>query len=80
MRIVKAELRRVRIPFKRRFDHAAAARDGAERIFVTLEDENGYVGFGEIMPRPYLTGETLDEVFSDTGPQRADALIGRAFE
>lgn len=79
MRIVRAELRRVNIPFKRRFDHAAATRDGAERIYITLESDSGHVGFGEIMPRPYLTGETMDDVFATSGPAGAEALIGRHF-
>ncbi|MDH3658727.1 MAG: hypothetical protein OEU92_01660 [Alphaproteobacteria bacterium] len=79
MRVVNAELHRVRIPFKRRFDHATAARDGAERIYVTLKGESGHIGFGEIMPRPYLTGETLDNVFEKTGPARASGLVGRRF-
>jgi len=80
MRIIKAELRRVCIPFKRRFDHATATRDSAERVYVTLESARGEIGFGEIMPRPYLTGETMDEVFETTGPARAADLIGQRFE
>ena len=80
MRIVRAELHRVFIPFKRNFDHATATRDGAERIYLVLESENGRVGLGEIMPRPYLTGETFDAVFEITGPDRARGLIGQRFE
>ena len=80
MRIVRIELRRVRIPLKRRFEHAAAARDSAERIYVSIENDRGDAGLGEIMPRPYLTGESFDEVFSDTAPARATALIGRSFD
>lgn len=79
MRIAKAEFRRVRIPFKRRFDHATASRESADRLYITLEGEAGHVGFGEIMPRAYLTGETLEDIFETSGPQRAGALIGRHF-
>lgn len=80
MRIARVELCRVCIPFKRRVDHATAARSSAERIFVTLHDDDGHLGFGEIMPRAYLTGETLSDVFEDTAPAYAARLMGRVFE
>jgi L-alanine-DL-glutamate epimerase-like enolase superfamily enzyme len=46
------------IPFRTRFEHAAAARDRAENVLVLAEDEAGHVGLGEGCPREYVTGET----------------------
>jgi L-alanine-DL-glutamate epimerase-like enolase superfamily enzyme len=79
MRIVRAELRRVDIPFRQHFAHAAETRERAERIFVILRDRDGHAGVGEILPRPYLTGESLEAVFERTAPGHAASLIGRRF-
>jgi len=46
------------IPFRARFEHAAAARDRAENVLVLAEDEAGHIGLGEGCPREYVTGET----------------------
>lgn len=46
------------IPFRTRFEHAAAARDRAENVIVLAEDEAGNIGLGEGCPREYVTGET----------------------
>jgi L-alanine-DL-glutamate epimerase-like enolase superfamily enzyme len=68
------------IPFRTRFEHAAAARDRAENVIVLAEDEAGNIGLGEGCPREYVTGETqasaLAAVARWTGS--LEALEGRA--
>ena len=49
----------------RRFEHAAAGRQVAEAIVVRLELADGAVGWGETLPREYVTGETLESVPRD---------------
>lgn len=49
----------------RRFEHAAAARGRAEAIVVRAQWADGRVGWGETLPREYVTGETLDTVADD---------------
>ncbi len=49
----------------RSFEHAAAARNLAEAIVVRLEMSDGSVGWGETLPREYVTGETLETVPDD---------------
>jgi L-Ala-D/L-Glu epimerase len=49
----------------RTFEHAAARRDVAEAIIVRLRLRNGAIGWGEALPRPYVTGETLETVVED---------------
>ena len=49
----------------RRFEHAAASRDVAEAVVVRLELADGAVGWGETLPREYVTGETIDSVVED---------------
>src|SRR5437879_3126030 len=62
MRIISVTEYRVRIPFKAVFVHALQSRQVTEAIVLVLESDAGHVGLGEILPRPYLTGETLESV------------------
>ncbi|HUU81876.1 MAG TPA: enolase C-terminal domain-like protein [Phycisphaerae bacterium] len=48
------------IPMRRKVTHAASQRALAEPIVVTVELQNGILGHGETLPRPYVTGETVD--------------------
>jgi muconate cycloisomerase len=48
----------VRLPLKRRFTHATAVRDESENVFVRCELADGTVGWGEGVPREYVTGES----------------------
>ena len=48
----------VRLPLKRSFTHATATRDESENVFVRCELADGTVGWGEGVPRSYVTGET----------------------
>ena len=58
------DIYRTSIPM-RGFEHAAAARELAEAIVVRLELADGTVGWGETLPREYVTGETLESVAGD---------------
>ena len=49
----------------RTFEHAAAKRSLAESIVVRLRTAEGRVGWGETLPREYVTGETLETVRQD---------------
>jgi muconate cycloisomerase len=48
----------VRLPFKRRFSHAATTRQESENVLVRCQLADGTVGWGEGVPRSYVTGET----------------------
>jgi muconate cycloisomerase len=48
----------VRLPLKRRFTHATATRAESENIFVRCELADGTIGWGEGVPRSYVTGES----------------------
>jgi len=49
----------------RTFQHAAASRDVAEAVVVRLTFADGGEGWGECLPRPYVTGETIETVLED---------------
>ena len=63
-RTARLDVYRTAIPM-RSFEHAAASRDLAEAIVVRMELADGRIGWGETLPRPYVTGETLDSVVED---------------
>jgi muconate cycloisomerase len=48
------------IPMRIRFEHARAGRSTSTGILVRLELDDGAVGWGEGIPRDYVTGETLE--------------------
>jgi muconate cycloisomerase len=64
LRAVKLDIFRTAIPM-RGFEHAAARRDLAEAIVTRVELSDGRCGWGETLPRSYVTGETLDTVAAD---------------
>lgn len=48
----------IRLPLRMRFAHATATRQESENIVVRCELADGTVGWGEGVPRSYVTGET----------------------
>ena len=60
MRIVELTAFHVRIPLRRRIRHASHTRTSTDNIIVGCVLEDGTVGFGEGVPRDYVTGETID--------------------
>ena len=56
-------LHRVEVPLKKPVKHASFERSTSENLVVRVELDDGSVGFGEGVPRPYVTGETLETAF-----------------
>lgn len=59
-RIVQLRAFHVRIPFWRTVTHASHSRTSSENVVVECRLDNGVVGYGEGVPRDYVTGETID--------------------
>ena len=51
------------IPFVEAFAHSTKERKVSDAIVVRVETEDGSVGYGEGLPRPYVTGEDRPFVF-----------------
>jgi L-alanine-DL-glutamate epimerase-like enolase superfamily enzyme/non-ribosomal peptide synthetase component E (peptide arylation enzyme) len=80
MRIVSVTAYHVRIPFRSVFAHALQSRRVTEAVILTVESDAGHVGLGEVLPRPYLTGETLKTVLHTEIPTLVQRWLGRDFE
>lgn len=64
MRVVELEARQVRIPLKRKVTHASHVRTETDNVIVRCVLSDGSIGYGEGVPRDYVTGETIDQALA----------------
>lgn len=64
MPIARLSVHHVRIPLRRAVRHASHARTETDSLIVCCELTDGSRGWGEGLPRDYVTGETIDDVWS----------------
>lgn len=60
MKLIEAKLFALRIPFAEAFAHSIQSRTCSDSIVVRVKTEDGIVGYGEAVARPYVTGETVE--------------------
>jgi muconate cycloisomerase len=58
--IAAVDVLTVELPFRFSFGHALAERSSSTNVVVRVRLEDGTVGYGEGVPRDYVTGETVD--------------------
>ena len=78
-RIKQFEIFAVDLPFRMAFKHAAAKRKTSDSIFLKCILDSGTVGFGECLPRKYVTGETRDSAFEMLNKEILPNLTGKEF-
>ncbi len=64
MKIVKAKIYVLKIPFNFSFGHFLKIRLHSDSIIVELTTDTGVRGYGEGIARPYVTGETVKKSIS----------------
>jgi muconate cycloisomerase len=74
---VAATVWALRIPFVEAFSHSAGQRRWSDSVVVRVRDEAGVEGHGEGVPRPYVTGETVDTVLEHLAGVLWPAVAGR---
>ncbi|MBU4376711.1 MAG: dipeptide epimerase [Candidatus Omnitrophica bacterium] len=79
-KVSKIDIYAVDIPFRMKFGHASKSRKSSESIFVKAESENGVSGFGESLPRRYVTGEDQSSVIDSLKTLLPGALLGKTFD
>jgi len=80
MRISGITVYRVSIPFRKPFGHSLYWRDKTETLIICLESVSGLAGWGEILPREYLTGETLENVMTSALPRLVQRWQDQKFD
>ncbi len=58
------DLYHVLVPLRKPIRHASFARSDSDNLVVRVTLGDGTVGFGEGVPRPYVTGETIESTFA----------------
>jgi L-Ala-D/L-Glu epimerase len=75
--IEAVEVMTVRLPFRFSFGHALADRRESTNVFVCVRLDDGTVGYGEGVPREYVTGETVEGALSALVERQVPAILGR---
>ncbi|QDT88854.1 mandelate racemase/muconate lactonizing enzyme family protein [Gimesia algae] len=64
MRITRLDAYQIAVPLRRKISHASFSRSESTSIIVKCELEDGTTGWGESVPRPYVTGESAETVLA----------------
>ena len=78
-RIAAIDLYELDLPFRHPFRHAAASRSFSESVFVRFVTDAGHTGYGETLPRPYVTGESRAATFDLLAEQILPRVVGMEF-
>jgi muconate cycloisomerase len=76
MRLRAVESFHVAVPLKSKIRHASHERTTSDNLVVRVRLANGQVGYGEGVPREYVTGETIATAFDALASLDAAAQIG----
>ncbi len=77
MTISRMTLLKIAVPLKKVVKHASFERSVSENLIVRIELANGITGYGEGVPRSYVTGETIESAFAALERPDLAAAIGR---
>ena len=69
-----ANILEVQIPFQMVFRHALASHERSHGVILRLSTKDGSRGYGECVPRAYVTGETPDSVLATLRDELLPAL------
>jgi muconate cycloisomerase len=78
-RIESVTIYRLRIPFHQVFSHALHSREESDAVIVKVKDSDGRSGFGESLPRSYVTGETTDTMIARIRDHLAPKILRENF-
>jgi muconate cycloisomerase len=62
--IASIALHHVAVPLRKPIRHASHERTTSDNLVVRVTLRNGQSGYGEGVPRPYVTGETIESTFA----------------
>ncbi len=77
MRIADLTAFHVRIPLKSEIKHASHARTETASLIVRCRLDDGAIGWGEGLPRHYVTGETIEQAWDLFGATDLRGQLGQ---
>ena len=78
MKLRAIEILHVAVPLRKPIRHASHERTTSDSLVVRASLDNGTVGFGEGVPRSYVTGETIETGFAALERFDAGRVLRRA--
>ena len=79
MRIADFTAYHVRIPLRKTIRHASYVRRANDTLLVQCRLEDGTEGWGEGLPRPYVTGETIETAWEHVRSLEPFDVLGEDF-
>jgi len=79
VRVTAVEVFPIDIPFRVKFSHSLKERVSSESIIVRVTLDSGHTGYGEGLPREYVTGETVASAAEVICSKVMPVLLSRAF-
>jgi muconate cycloisomerase len=70
---------RLRIPFHQAFRHALQSREESDAVVVKITGGDGRTGYGESLPRSYVTGETTESMIDRIRDYLAPNIFKESF-
>ena len=80
LRLASVEILPLTIPFARSFQHATMSRAASDAVIVRVTDHDGLRGYGEALPRPYVTGEDVGTMVATLRSRVVPEVLAREFE
>ncbi len=80
MRIAQLVAYHVRIRLKKPIRHASHTRSETDSVVVQCTLDEGHIGWGEGLPREYVTGETIDTVLAQVRDTDWRSQLSAAFQ
>lgn len=79
MIVKKVDIWHLKLPFFYPFKHKLATHEGSENLVVKVTTDAGLTGYGEGVPRVFVTGETLSSATSFLAETLVPAVLEAAF-
>jgi muconate cycloisomerase len=76
--VARVDVLTATLPLRFSFGHALADRRESTNVYVRLELDDGTVGYGEGVPREYVTGETVASAEAALCERQVPVLLGRS--
>jgi muconate cycloisomerase len=75
----KVDIWRLKLPFLYPFKHKLATHAGSENLVVKVTADNGSSGYGEGIPRAFVTGESMPEAVAFLTQSLGPRLLNASF-